>query len=45
MTKQHTGRDWALVKLICGATKGGPHQNKKKTRNKKACRKPVKQED
>jgi hypothetical protein len=31
-------RDWALVRLLQGATKAGAHKNHKKDHNRKACR-------
>lgn len=33
-----TGRDWALVRIIQGATKAAVHTDKKKEASKKACR-------
>lgn len=38
-------RDYLLVALINGATKGGIHKDKKKERSRKACRGKVKVED
>lgn len=38
-------RDWALVRLINGATKGGAHKDRKKDANKRECRKKVRTED
>ncbi len=38
-------RDYALVALINGATKSGAHKDRRKERNRKACRKPVRGED
>lgn len=34
-------RDYALVRLILGATKAGVHVDKKKARAKRACRQQV----
>jgi hypothetical protein len=32
-------RDWAMVQIIQGVTKAGVQTDKRKARNKKACRK------
>lgn len=36
--KPRTGRDYLMVALINGATKSGVHKDRKKEKNKKACR-------
>lgn len=38
-------RDYLLVLIICGATKSGAHKDQKKAANRKACRKPVREEE
>jgi len=35
------GRDWAIVKIIQGATKAATHTDRRKEKNRKACRKKV----
>ncbi len=39
--KPYTGRDYALVLIICGATKSGAHKNHRKEENKKFARKRI----
>ena len=38
-------RDWLLLKLIKGATKANIQKDKKKEKNKKECRKKVKNDE
>ena len=38
-------RDHLLVRVICGATKGGVHKDRRKEQDKTACRKKVRNED
>ena len=38
-------RDLLMVRLICGATKGGVQPDRRKVASKLACRKPVKDLD
>lgn len=42
--RPNNGRDYLLVKLICGATKASTHVDKRKKKNKEACRGKVKEE-
>lgn len=37
-------RDWLIVRLLQGATKAGIQKDRKKEKNKKACRKKVDKE-
>lgn len=39
--KPYTGRDYLMVRLVCGATKASVHNDKKKEASRKQCRKPV----
>lgn len=43
--KAYTGRDWALVALIKGATKAGVRPDQRAVARKTACRKPVRREE
>jgi len=38
-------RDHLMVELINGATKAGVHKDKRREKNKKTCREPVREED
>lgn len=38
-------RDWALVRLIGGATKAGVHEDRRKEANRRACRGSVRRGD
>ena len=39
------GRDWSIVQLINGATKAATHTDRRKEKNKRACRKKVDREN
>jgi hypothetical protein len=44
-TNELKTRDHLMVKVINGATKGGPHKDRRKEQDKTACRKKVRGEE